>query len=120
MTTKHRRRKPVPPSRTRYEARNPTVSVRISQEFKEQLDELKLTSGLSFVDILKVGLDKLEPEVNQFYERGLSDGYDAAKLEFELMVTCSGCGRAHVPVAGEVMRAAVAQKMFGWTAKSCR
>ena len=120
MTTKKRKAKAVPPSRLRYESNNPTVSVRISQELKGELEDMRVTSGLSIADILKAGLDKLEPEVNQFYERGFSDGYDAGKQEFELMVTCFGCGRAHVPVAGEIMRAAVAQKMFGWTAQSCR
>ena len=120
MTIKNKKTKRVSPSRTRYMEANPTVSVRISQELRGELEDMRVTSGLSMADILKTGLDKLEPDVNQFYDRGLSDGYDMGKQDFELLALCSGCGRAHIPVVGEVMRAAVAQKSFGWTAKSCR
>jgi len=78
MTTKSKKPKPVPPSRIRYTEANPTVSVRISQGFKEELDELKEMSGLSMGDILKAGLDRLKPDTEASYERGLKDGYEIA------------------------------------------
>ncbi len=59
MAIKSKKIKPVPPSRTRYTEANPTVSVRITREFHQELQELKETSGLSIADILKAGLDKL-------------------------------------------------------------
>ncbi len=59
MITKNKKPKQLPPSRVRYEAANPTVSVRISREFHEELEDLKEMSGLSMADILKAGLDKL-------------------------------------------------------------
>ena len=116
--------KRVPPSRFRYEKSNPTISVRVSQEIKEELEELKITTGFSMSDILKVGLDKMKPDAEASYERGLSDGYEmgyqGGKEQFEVMATCWGCRKAHVPVVGETMKAVAAQKLIGWCPKSCR
>ena len=124
MTTKNKKTKPVPPSRLRYESNNPTISIRVSQELKEELEELKITSGLSLADILNAGLEKLKPDVDQFYDQGLKEGYEMgyemAEEEFKVMATCLGCGKAHITVVGETMKAVAAQKLMGWCAKSCR
>ena len=119
MATKNKKTKPVPPSRIRYTEANPTVSVRVSQAFHEELEELKEMSGLSMADILKVGLDKLKPDVDQFYDQGLKDGYKIAEEEFKVLPTCGACGEAHLPVVGEGMKAAAAQKLIGWTGRTC-
>ena len=122
--TKNKKSKKSPPSRLRYEAANPTVSVRVSQEIKEELEELKITTGLSMSDILKVGLDKMKPDAEASYERGLSDGYEmgyqGGKEQFEVMATCLACGKAHIPVVGETMKAVAARRLINWSAKSCR
>ena len=70
MVTKKRQKNRVPPSRVRYEAANPTVSVRISQELKQELEDLKITTGMSMADIFKAGLDKIQPDAEEIYERG--------------------------------------------------
>ncbi len=48
-------------------------------------------------DILKVGLDKMKPDAEASYERGLSDGYEmgyeGGKEEFEVKAPCGACGR---------------------------
>ena len=46
-----------------------TVSFRISQELKQQLLDLQATTGMSIADILKAGLDKMQPEAEEIYER---------------------------------------------------
>ena len=124
MATKNKKDKRSPPSRVRYEAANPTVSARVSQELKEELEELKITSGLSLADILNAGLEKLKPDVDQFYDQGLKEGcemgYEMAEEEFKVLATCLGCGKAHLPVVGETMKAVAARMLMGWCAKSCR
>ncbi len=124
MTTKNRKSKQVPPSRLRYETANPTISIRVSQELKEELEEMKEMSGLSLADILNAGLEKLKPDVDQFYDQGLKEGYEMgyeiAEEEFKVMATCLGCGKAHLPVVGETMKAVAARMLMGWCAKSCR
>ena len=120
MTIKNRKSKKVPPSRVRYETANPTISIRVSQELKEELEELKIASGLSLADILKAGLDRLKPDTEASYERGYVDGYEVAKEEFEVFAPCGTCGRAHLSVVSEGMKAVAAQRLIGWSAKSCR
>ena len=120
MVTKKGQKNRVPPSRVRYEAANPTVSVRISQELKQELEDLKITTGMSMADIFKAGLDKIQPDAEEIYERGFRDGYGVAREEFEVFAPCGKCGKAHLSVTGPQMKGAVAQRLFGWNAKSCR
>ena len=50
-------RKPSrPPSRIRYEAANPTVSVRVSRDIHERIKRLKRISGKSLGDIVREAL----------------------------------------------------------------
>ncbi len=120
MITKNKKSKQAPPSRVRYEAANPTVSARVSQEIKEELDEIRGTSGMSMGDILKAGLDRLKPDTDEAYDRGYADGYGLAKEDFEVFAPCGECGRAHLPVTSKAMKAAVAQRLTGWRARDCR
>jgi len=76
-------------------------------------------SGLSMVDILKAGLDKLKPDTEASYERGMSEGYRIGKEEFEVLAQCSACGKPHLSVVGD-LKAAAAQTWIGWSAKGCR
>ena len=69
MITKNKKSKQAPPSRVRYEAANPTVSARVSQEIKEELDEIRETSGMSLGDILKAGLDQLSCQSSLSWHR---------------------------------------------------
>ena len=69
MATKNKKDKRSPASRLRYEAANPTVSVRISQEFRDELDEIRETSGMSLGDILKAGLDQLSCQSSLSWHR---------------------------------------------------
>ena len=120
MATKKGKQKRVPPSRVRYEATHPTISVRISQEFRQELEELREMSGLSMADILRAGLDKLQPDIVEIFEKGFSEGYEAAEEEFKVMAPCGACGKAHLPVTGERMKSVAAQRLIGWSAKGCR
>ena len=50
----------TPPSRKRWEARNPVCSFRTSLEIKARLNEWRKKADLSFFDIMMVGLERLE------------------------------------------------------------
>jgi len=52
-------RKPQPPSRKRWEARNPTLSFRTSAATRDLLKVWKEKADLSISDIVKVGLERL-------------------------------------------------------------
>jgi len=77
-------KKSVPQSRLRYEQTHPTVTVRISSEMREKLTELKEVHDLSLGDVLRLGLEKAKPDLDGAYGRGLTEGYEDAKDEFEV------------------------------------
>ena len=120
MATKKRESKSVPPSRVRYEERNPVVSLRISREFHEELEDLRITTGMSMADILKAGLDKIQADAEEIYERGFRDGYEVAEEEFKVMATCFRCKRPHLAVTSAKMKEAVARSVMGWGGTGCR
>lgn len=76
-----------PPSRLRYEANNPVVSLRVSLKELETLRSLSRKTGLSLSQILKNGLGTLETSIDAAYNRGLRDGYG----RFD--APCKYCGK---------------------------
>ena len=62
-----RAKRSVPPSRVKYEAANPAVTVRISRELRDELLELKERAGWSMGDVLRIGLEKAHPAVDEAY-----------------------------------------------------
>ncbi len=105
MTRKGKRK---PPSRVRYEAAHPTVSVRLSRQVRDRIDEIRAREGKSFGDILREAFGPRAQAVNQAYDRGLNDGVRqgeehgyrrgledgqvAAKNKYLVMFRCYICG----------------------------
>ena len=78
----------VPPSRTRYEKKNPKVSVRLTESVREVLDGAKENSGLSYADLIKKGLTAAADE-----ETAYQKGWDEAKREGVPIGFCCRCGK---------------------------
>jgi len=122
----HRKgKKPVPPSRLRYEETHPTVTVRVSEEMREKLTELKEVHDLSLGDVLRHGLETAKPDLDKAYTQGLTegyeDGYGEAKDEYEVIYWCSGCRRRHLSINTVEEKEAAAQLMYdaGWESSAC-
>jgi len=87
-----------PPSRVRYEEKNPTISFRVSVEIYEKLCKIREKTGKSYADIIKEGMGVQEPMVKDTYTRGYRAGYDkgkrAGKREGEVfsLGSCASCG----------------------------
>ena len=78
----------VPPSRIRYEKKNPMVSVRLTESLRKTLDGLKKKEDLSYADLVKRGL-RASANEQTAYKRG----WDAAKRETVSIGVCSRCGK---------------------------
>jgi hypothetical protein len=115
-------KKSVPPSRVRYEDANPAVTVRLSRELRDQLAELKEEHGLSLGDVLRIGLERAKPDLDAARDRGMVEGYDIARDEYEVTYWCSWCGRRHLSIASEEEKEAAARMMLeaGWHSPACR
>ena len=93
-----KRRTHRPPSKVRYDQTHPTVSVRVTRELYDQLEDLRERSGKSLGDILREALKQQAPSARKAYELG----YNAAKREFAVSYKCSVCGgNMTVTTAGE-------------------
>jgi len=116
-------RKKKAPSRVRYEESHPTVSCRVSMEVYDRLEEVKYTEGLSFADILKIGLGITEPIakhnalVNSRYRKA---GYAEAERLYKVTFPCPGCGQV-ITVTGNEAKEAAGRFMneHGWAHKEC-
>jgi hypothetical protein len=75
-----------PPSRTRYEAANPSVTFRVTLEELKQLRAMRTKTGLSLSELLRRNLGVTKTRLDETYDRGFRDGYG----RFE--VACSVCG----------------------------
>ena len=97
------RRRRVPPSRLKYEAAHPTVTVRVDRAMHEELARLKETTGLSMAQVLKVGLARAHAAAGNAYDRGyaaslekgrsagMQEGWDLAEAEYAVTYFCSLC-----------------------------
>ena len=94
LVNRRGKRRPLPPSRERYERSHPTVSLRVDLDLYAQLKALKEKANLSVADVLKVGLQKGEPLVGEAFRNGfmsaLAEVYEAV---------CDGCEDAVMAIA---------------------
>ena len=86
MVNRSGKRRPLPPSRERYQQSHPTVSLRVDLDLFAQLKGLKEQSGLSVADVLKVGLERCEPLVGEAHHTGFMGG-----LAESYAVACDDC-----------------------------
>jgi len=111
------------PSRIRYEESHPTVSCRITKEIYNRLRDMKEKEGVSFADILKIGLGILQVKAKKeerAYSKGYNDGYRKAELEFKVTYVCNVCGKPIV-VNTRDEKEAIKQYMEdgGWGHREC-
>ena len=78
----------VPPSKIKYDQSHPTISIRVTRELYDELNEMRDISGKSLGDILREALRKQSPSAKKSYQLG----YDAAKSEFAVTYKCFVCG----------------------------
>ena len=70
MANHRGKRRPLPPSRERYQRSHPTVSLRVDLDLYDRLKGLKEQAGLSVADVLRVGLGICKPVVGESFRNG--------------------------------------------------
>ncbi len=113
-------------ARTRYDAKKPTVSFRVSREEFERLEILKKDGGLSFRDIVLTGAGIIEKDKAAERKRRadekkkLEDAIKAARIDALKKVWIGNCSECHMPITWdlnnrgniEMLSEAVNQKQF--------
>ena len=110
------KKKHQPPAKIKYDKSHPTVSVRVDQELKEKLDEIKEVSGKSVGDILREAVEVQAASAKSAYAKG----YTKAKKDWGVTYKCSVCGGT-IWLQTPQARKAVAQYMreHGWAHSEC-
>ncbi len=94
MVNRSGKRRPLPPSRERYQQSHPTVSLRVDLDLYAELKALKEKANLSVADILKVGLERCEPLVGEAHHTGFMGG-----LAESYAVACDDCQEQVMAIA---------------------
>ena len=110
------KKKHQPPAKIKYDKTHPTVSIRVGQELKEKLAEIKVKSGKTPADVLKEALEIQSPSVNDAWERG----YWSAMFHHGVSYNCSICGKS-ITISTPEEKKAAAQYMEenGWAHGEC-
>ena len=120
------KKKPVSPSRQKYEDENPVVSGRIPRGLYDELKKIGFSFGASFANILKIGLGKAKPDLEAAWQMGAEFGYETwyynAQQEFEVTYRCHRCRKRHLSIETEDERENAAKMMYqaGWYDSNCR
>jgi len=138
-------RRPVPPSRARYEADHPAVTVRLDRATKARLDKLREELGASFGDFLKRALGGAAEELEAAAVLAHDDGVEEGRAEWQARLPkwqaalteardrvrkleaarvtfpCVGCGEPIELVAGSLPAAAAVEHLRaqGWGHGRC-
>lgn len=117
--------KKVPPSRTRYEKNNPTVSFRVHKDIFDRIQQTKNIGGNSFADIFMAGLGKMEARVKKLeearregYNKGYQKGYTEATLKYRIACRCFICGQEE-EVIHPSDKQSILQYFKGWAHPEC-
>jgi predicted DNA-binding protein len=114
-------RKHVPPSRLRYESKNPVVSIRVPQALKERLETLRIVHGKSVGTLLREALERQEPALAEAVRRGEERGFQQAVDAHAVKFPCKRCG-IEILAEGEGIHAAIRQFLSdeGWHHTDCK
>ena len=74
------------PSRQRYDAKNPVVSLRLTADLRDALDDLRRKGDVSIADILRAGLGLMSPPVEEAYNNGV--GFALAEVYLRVCYDC--------------------------------
>jgi len=110
------KKKHQPPSKIRYDNTHPVISIRVDQETKQQLDEIKRMSGKSVGDILREALEVQAASTKKAFTRGKNEG----KAIYGVSFKCSGCGGTIWIDTPEIKKAATQiMEKYGWGHAEC-
>ncbi len=110
------KKKQPPPAKIKYDKSHPIISIRVSQDLKEQLDEIKEMSGKSIGDILREAVGVQSKSVKNAWKGGSS----VAKSKYGVRYKCSVCGGDMIiHTTDEKKAAALYMREYAWHHVSC-
>jgi len=110
------KKKQPPPAKIKYDKSHPTISIRVSQDLKKQLDEIREMSDKSVGDILREAVGVQSVSIKNAWKRGVSHGKGIYGVPYK----CSVCGgNMIIDTADEKKAAAKLMRESGWECGNC-
>lgn len=110
------KKKQPPPSKIKYDKSHPTISIRVSQDLKKQLDEIREMSGKSIGDILREAVGAQSKSIKNAWNHSRS----LAKSIYGVTYKCSVCGgNMLIESNDEKKAAALYMREHGWHHGGC-
>jgi len=110
------KKKQPPPAKIKYDKSHPIISIRVSQDLKKQLDEIREMSGKSIGDILREAVGVQSKSIKNAWNRS----HSLAKSIYGVRYKCSVCGGDMIiDTADEKKAAAKLMRESGWKHTSC-
>ncbi len=110
------KKKQPPPAKIKYDKSHPIISIRVSEDLKKQLDEIKEMSDKSVGDILREAVGVQSKSIKNAWNRG----FGSAKGNYSVRYKCSNCG-GNMLIESDDEKKAAAKYMreHGWHHTSC-
>ncbi len=110
------KKKQPPPAKIKYDKSHPIISIRVSEDLKKQLDEIREMSGKSVGDILREAVGVQSKSIKNAWNRG----YGSAKGNYGVRYKCSVCGgNILIESANAKQAAAKYMREHGWKHDKC-
>lgn len=110
------KKKQPPPAKIKYDKSHPIISIRVSQDLKEQLDEIKEMSDKSVGDILREAVGVQGVSIKNAWKRGISHGKGLYGVRYK----CSVCGGNILIESNDAKKAAgKLMREAGWMHGNC-
>ena len=110
------KKKQPPPAKIKYDKSHPIISIRVSEDLKKQLDEIREMSGKSVGDILREAVGTQSKSVKNTWNRG----HSLAKSIYGVHYKCSVCGgNILIESANEKKAAGTFMREHGWHHGKC-
>jgi hypothetical protein len=103
-----------PAWRHRYDLANPRVTIRLTAPLRKILDETRESAGLSYADLIKMGL-----EATGEVEKARQEAWRDAEEAFAIKVPCSKCGKLIIVEPDSEMHKAVIDHLKNWHHGKC-
>ena len=110
------KKKQPPPAKVKYDKSHPIISIRVSQDLKKQLDEIREMSGKSVGDILREAVGVQSKSIKNAWNRS----HSLAKSKYGVNYKCSVCG-GNILLESKDAKQAAAKYMreHGWKHSNC-
>lgn len=91
-------------AKQRYDSKCPVLSVRITKEERDKIDDMIGRSGMNQAQFIRQALHLESEKSNKVYDRGHEDGYREAKTKYSIRIRCSVCGETMIVTKDETKK----------------